>query len=243
MAKKVIQKQKDNRARVWSFIVYPESAPQNWRDVLDKYHLAWVESPLHDKDKNPDGSVKKPHWHIVIFFEGKKSFEQIQEITSQVNAPIPQKVANPKGLVRYLIHMDNPEKYQYKREEILCHGGADIEKYFELSMSSRNEVLKEAMEFITDSEIDNYADFIVYCLKHNENDWFDIAVNHNTLAINKLIDAIYQRNHPKYDEPKNGSLDEKVAQVKQMRKDGVKWSVIVDTLGISLATAKRYLKK
>ncbi|WP_263851819.1 hypothetical protein [Ligilactobacillus salivarius] len=24
MAKKVIQKQKDNRARVWSFIVYPE---------------------------------------------------------------------------------------------------------------------------------------------------------------------------------------------------------------------------
>ena len=25
----------DVRARAWTFIVYPESAPENWRDVLD----------------------------------------------------------------------------------------------------------------------------------------------------------------------------------------------------------------
>ena len=42
---------------------------------------------------------------------------------------------------------------------------------------------------------------------------------------------------------KNGSLDEKVAQVKEMRKKGIKLAVIADTVGISLATVKRYLKK
>ena len=72
---------KDDRARTWTFIVYPESAPQNWRELLDECHVSWVESPLHDKDVNPDGTVKKPHWHIILLFDGNKSYEQVKEIS------------------------------------------------------------------------------------------------------------------------------------------------------------------
>ena len=44
---------KDGRARAWTFLVYPDSAPENWRDILDTtVCVPWVESPLHD----PDGS-------------------------------------------------------------------------------------------------------------------------------------------------------------------------------------------
>ncbi|MFK5220012.1 Rep family protein [Lactococcus cremoris] len=28
-------KKVDSRARNWSLVVYPESAPENWRDILD----------------------------------------------------------------------------------------------------------------------------------------------------------------------------------------------------------------
>lgn len=66
-----MEKSKDQRARMWTFVVYPESAPENWRDILSDYHIPWVESPLHDKDVNPDGEVKKAHWHIILFFDGK----------------------------------------------------------------------------------------------------------------------------------------------------------------------------
>lgn len=38
------------KGRDWTFIVYPESAPENWREILDETHLRWIESPLHDKD-------------------------------------------------------------------------------------------------------------------------------------------------------------------------------------------------
>lgn len=237
-----MSKNKDQRARSWTFPLYPESAPENWREILDEYHVPWVESPLHDKDINPDGELKKAHWHIVLFFDGKKSFEQIKEITDALNAPIPQKTANPKGLVRYLIHMDTPEKYQYKREEIVCHCGAEIDEYFALSSSSRRVVFGEMVDFIMDSEIDNYADFLLYCRKHSEDEWFDIAVNHNTLAINKLLDAIYQKNNPK-NKTKTVSLGEKVSQAKEMKNQGVKLAVIADTLGISRATLYRYLNK
>ena len=59
----------DGRYRQWTIVVYPESAPADWRDKLNG--LQWVESPLHDKDTNPDGSVKKQHWHIMIFLDRK----------------------------------------------------------------------------------------------------------------------------------------------------------------------------
>ncbi|HDT7711324.1 TPA: replication protein, partial [Enterococcus faecium] len=52
------RKTKDERTRNWTFVVYPESAPENWREFLDELHVPWVESPLHDKDVNPDGELK-----------------------------------------------------------------------------------------------------------------------------------------------------------------------------------------
>ena len=233
---------KDVRARTWTFILYPESAPENWRDILDGYHIPWVESPLHDKDVNPDGTVKKAHRHVILLFDGKKSFEQVKDITDALNAPIPQKTANTKGLVRYLIHMDNPEKHQYKREDIICHSGADIERYFEVSMSSRTAILRDIMQFIRDSELDNYSDFIGYCLDNEEYEWFNIATNYNTLAINKLLDAMYQKHNPKNKNVlKSVNLEEKVTQAKEMKKKGVKVAVIADTLGVSRVTVYKYL--
>ena len=43
---------KNGRYRNWSWIVYPESAPENWRSLLDETGEKWIESPLHDKDIN-----------------------------------------------------------------------------------------------------------------------------------------------------------------------------------------------
>ncbi|MGZ7899602.1 Rep family protein [Ligilactobacillus salivarius] len=235
------EKKKDNRARTWTFIVYPESVPNNWRELLDSYHIPWVESPLHDKDVNPDGTIKKPHWHVILMFDGKKSYEQIKEITDSLNAPVPQKTANPKGLVRYLIHMDNPEKYQYSREDIVCHSGAEVEQYFQLSSASRLQILKEMIIFIKDSRFENYLDFLAYCIENGEDEWLDIAVNHNTLALSKVIDSVYQKNHPKT--PQTDYKQTVVAKAKEMARQGTSQRVIADTLGISPATVNRYLKK
>lgn len=41
------------KGRDWAFVVYPESAPENWREILDETRMRWIESPLHDKDFNP----------------------------------------------------------------------------------------------------------------------------------------------------------------------------------------------
>lgn len=225
------EKKKDTRARVWALIVYPESAPKNWRDILDGYHVPWIESPLHDKDKNPDGTTKKPHWHIMLKFEGKKSYQQVKEIADSIKAPIPQKVASPVGQVRYMIHMDNPEKYQYKREDIIAHSGADVDGYFEVSATAKNRILWEMMNYIIKNKVTSYAQFMVYIQSTGNRDWFDIAVNRNTLALKTLIDSNFQ----------DFKRQDPLIQAQQMHEKGYSIREIASFLGISKSTIQRYL--
>lgn len=178
------------KGRDWAFIVYPESAPENWREVLDETRMRWVESPLHDKDFNPDGTPKKPHWHVMLSADGPITLKAINKIIEPLNTPAPQKVGSGRGMIRYFIHLDNPEKAQYSKDELVGHCGADVESYFELTKTSKMAVMKDIVTFIYDNEIDNYADFLMICIKHSD-DWFDVATNYNTLAINKMIDGMW----------------------------------------------------
>lgn len=189
------KKNKVVKGRDWTFIVYPESAPKNWREILDQTHLEWIESPLHDSDVNPNGSKKKPHWHILIRFEGPVTAKRVKDIIEPLNGPIPQRVGSAKGMVRYFAHLDNPEKHRYKVEDIIPHNGADIADYFKLTASQNIVAIKQIFKFIKKKEIDNYIDFLNSCLEYGNDDWFDIAINHNTLAINKMLDAMWQKKH------------------------------------------------
>lgn len=147
----------DNRKRAWSFFVYPDSAPENWEQRLDG--LNWVKSPLHDKDVNPDGSIKKPHWHILIVFEGKKSFQQVKLITDELNSPHPQYVESVKGLVRYMAHLDNPEKATYNKYDIVSHG-IEIDSYIN-SSADVDALMREIEVYCRDNQIYEYGDLVL----------------------------------------------------------------------------------
>lgn len=191
-------KKKILKGRDWTFIVYPESAPENWRSYLDDTHMRWIESPLHDKDVNPDGELKKAHWHILLSADGPITEHAVESIIAPLNCPHPKKVGSARGLVRYMTHMDNPEKYQYDINDIVAHNGADVASYFELTMTNKLRIMKEIVTFIYDEEIDNYADFLMLAIEKSD-DWFNVAVNYNTLAINKLIDGVWQKKKYKDD--------------------------------------------
>ena len=33
----------ETRTRTWTFVLYEDSAPENWRDIIDELHVEWVE--------------------------------------------------------------------------------------------------------------------------------------------------------------------------------------------------------
>ncbi|MCX4270580.1 MAG: replication protein [Lachnospiraceae bacterium] len=187
MSEKKSRVTKDDRTRNWTFVAYPESVPQNWRDILDEQHIQWIESPLHDKDLNADGEAKKAHWHILVMFEGNKSFEQIKELTEQIHATIPQKCASVKGLVRYMAHLDNPEKVQYDRGAIIGHGGVDVAEYLKPTSSSRYQLIGEMMDFVRDNDIIELEDLAYYARTERFDDWFPLLCDNSAYIMGEFI--------------------------------------------------------
>lgn len=182
-------KKKDDRTRNWSFILYPESAPANWRDRLDGLHIKWAVSPLHDHDINDDGSPKKAHYHIVLLYDGNKSYEQIKEITDSLGQPIPQKVQNIRGVIRYLAHIDNPEKAQYDKDSIEGHGGIDIQSYLRAQSTDRYSILREMTEYIREHDIIEYCDLVDVALSEHYEDWFPLLADTNCMYISSYISS------------------------------------------------------
>ena len=101
------------KKRNWGFVVYPESAPSDWREQLQATGLQCAISPIHDKDLNPDGTPKKAHHHVIAVFNGPTSYGVVKALTDKLKQPIPQALESVRGNYRYFTHKDNPEKYQY----------------------------------------------------------------------------------------------------------------------------------
>lgn len=179
------KKSTDDRARNWTFILYPESAPNNWKGILQEQHLNFAVSPCHDKDINPTGEPKKAHYHVLLVFDGKKSYSQIEKITKSLNATIPQKVANTIGLIRYFVHIDNPEKYQYNVNDIYNYGTIDIIKPFETS-ASRYEAIREMIAYIDDNNVTEFFELLKYASLENEV-WFRCLSDNSSYIINQYI--------------------------------------------------------
>lgn len=180
---------RDDRTRNWNLIVYPDSAPENWRDILDGYHITWVESPLHDKDINPTGEPKKAHWHVTLLFEGNKSFEQILEMIKPLNCTIPEKCHNASSYIRYMAHLDNPEKAQYDKNLIIGHGGVDLSLYLASRSSERYFIIRQMQRYIREKGFTEYGDFLDYASEEHFDDWYPLLCDNCSYVIRSYINS------------------------------------------------------
>lgn len=182
------EKSSDGRARVWAAIVYPESAPENWRQILDDEHIEWAESPLHEFDVNEStGEVKKPHWHIVLAFEGKKSYEQVCDILSPLNCTVPQRCHSIKGAVRYMAHLDNPEKYQYSPSAIVGHGGFDVAAQLVATSARRYELIRDMQSWCFREDCNEFADLMDYAAREHFDDWYPLLCDSCAFVMTQFL--------------------------------------------------------
>ena len=176
------------RARNWIFIVYPESAPENWYDQVSSLGVPYACSPLHDKDVNDDGTPKKPHWHLLLAFHGKQSSTQIKLIAKALGTSVFKKCHDTRATCRYFLHMDNPEKAPYNRQDIRAGGGFDLENALKMTTSEVEAIMGEVERLIFDNGISEYADL----LESVPEEW-KTTVRHNTIHFRSLVNSIRHR--------------------------------------------------
>lgn len=193
MASKEYEKKRaGTRTRNWAIIVYPESAPENWREILNELYIQWVESPLHDKDLNADGEPKKAHYHIMLAFPNPVPYERALAVTEALNTVVPQKVTGTKGCIRYMAHIDNPEKHQYNVSEIVGHGGFDVGVMFKATSSDRHEIIGEMMDFVDDNLITSFADLCRFARRNKRDTWFPLLCDNSAIVMKEYVKAVWR---------------------------------------------------
>ena len=183
-------KRKGERTRNWMFIMYPDSAPENWRDILNDQHVQIAVSPLHDRDVNATGEPKKSHWHVVLAYESVKTKEQVQEVADALNATEVKKVQSLSGMLRYLTHMDNPEKAQYDKEDIISFGGMDVQHII-MTSSDKTLMLEQIMDWIDENRCTKFTMLMRYA-RTCKHEWFEMLAQGYTLVITAYIKDMWR---------------------------------------------------
>jgi hypothetical protein len=176
------------KKRNWAFVGYPESLPEDWKNILRETGLQCAISPLHDKDLDPTGETKKPHYHVIACYSGPTSYNVVKALTDRLNAPGPQALEQVRGYYRYLTHKDNPEKAQYSENEIETINGFCIMDFVELTKSEVLSIKRELQMMIRDADILEYSDFMDLLQDSEMIQQYDVA-SCNTYFFEKYISS------------------------------------------------------
>lgn len=193
------EKRKEERGRNWWLVLYPESLPSDWLDKFKEIKCKIVLSPFHDKDFNADGTPKKPHYHIVLMFSSNKSLAQITGLIKSIigvsttgsifgiaNIAKNCIIHDITQAIRYLSHMDNPEKCQYNSADIQCFNGADI---LALLKANRSETLNMQIaieEYIEQNKITDLC-LLSKALRYEHIDWYEYLTRQATYYFTNFI--------------------------------------------------------
>lgn len=173
------------RTRNYATIVYPESAPSNWLEVLEEMHIQALVSPLHDRDILPTGEPKKAHYHVILLFESVKTMKQAREAIAKIAGVGCEPVNGLRGYARYLCHLDSPDKASYEVSEVLAFGGLDYLDMIGLP-TDRYRVIGEMMDFCEGNGILEFCDLLDYA-RVRQQEWFRILCDSGTFVMREYL--------------------------------------------------------
>lgn len=178
---------KSNQVRTRNFatVIYLDSAPSNWQEILSDLHVQAFVSPYHDKDKNPNNENKKPHYHVMIMYDGKKSIEQAKENFDKIGGVGCEIVNSTRGYARYLCHLDNPDKEQYSIQDVKSFGGADYMSIINL-VTDKYIIIGEMQDFC---EKYNITSFYILCnyARKNRSDWYRALCDNSAFYMKEYL--------------------------------------------------------
>jgi hypothetical protein len=183
--KKSTKKSPPPRSNYYATTVYLESVNPQWLQILEDTHIQTFVSPYHDKDINPTGEPKKPHYHVLLMFDSLKSSNQAKEIFDSINGVGVEMVNSIRGYSRYLCHLDNPEKAQYEKEDVKCLSGADYITIIGLQ-TDKYVIMGEMQDFC---EKYNIVSFYLLCkyARQKRSDWYRALCDNSSFYMKEYL--------------------------------------------------------
>lgn len=179
------------KSKYFCCLLYPDSTTYDVDKVikcLAEEHLTFALSPIHDRDVEDDGSLKKPHYHLLLAYSSATTLNNIRSWIHVCGMPESELhsvrvCASGVGYFRYLTHKDNPEKVQYDDKDIrVFNDSAELFKKFSKSLSEKIDDLVRIFQIVDELNTISFHTLIQY-LMLNERDLFKMLTSSSALAI------------------------------------------------------------
>lgn len=197
------------KARYFTFLLYPESIPSDWELKLELLGVPIAISPLHDRDKSEveEQKYKKPHYHVIYVSKNPVTADsvrmKIKRSLGDNSVALVQIIRTSiENTYLYLTHESKDaiekKKYVYDKADITLLSNFDIDRYLTLDVEEKDDMLNEVCDLIDEYDIANMRELRRFVKLHGaEHGLPSIKIINSVLRshtglIRLYFDAVYQ---------------------------------------------------
>ena len=214
-----------DKARYFTFLLYPDSLPEDWEMKLESIGVPIAISPLHDKDLSDvkGQKYKKAHYHVIYVAKNPVTADSVRKriqrtLGNKSVAMVQIVVQSMENMYLYLTHESKDaiakNKRVYDKKDIKLLNNFDIDRYITLDVEDKDDMLNDVCDLIDEHGLANIRElrrFIkVHGAKHNLPSMkiINSVLRSHTGLIRLYFDAVYQeRKYGRSDiDPETGEL-------------------------------------
>lgn len=196
------------KARYFTFLLYPESIPEDWELKLETLGVPIAISPLHDKDKSDiEGQqYKKPHYHVIYIAKNPVTADsvrwKIKKLLGEKSLAMVQIALSVENAYLYLTHESKDaiakKKHVYDKADIKLINNFDIDRYVTLDVEEKAELFNVVVSLIRAYTLQNIFDLYDFIDENGEAYGLTINLVNEVIAgktgfMKLLFDGAYQR--------------------------------------------------
>lgn len=198
-----------DKARYFTFLLYPESIPDDWKMQLEMIGIPMAISPLHDRDKsNVEGQeYKKAHYHVIYVAANPVTTHSVRKriqraLGNESVAKVQVIKQSVENMYLYLTHESKDaiakNKYKYNKKDIKLLNNFDIDRYVVLDVEDKDEMLNDVCDMIDEHGLANIRELRRFVKEHGTEynlpsmKIINSVLRSHTGLIRLYFDAVYQ---------------------------------------------------
>lgn len=215
-----------DKARYFTFLLYPESIPEDWEMKLESIGLPIAISPLHDKDlSGVEGQkYKKAHYHVIYVAKNPVTAESVRLkikrcLGDQSIAKVQIVVQSMENIYLYLTHESKDaiakNKVKYPKKDIKLINNFDVDRYITLDVEDKDDMFNDVCDLIDDHGLANIRELRRFVKLHGSEHGLpsmkvvNSVLRSHTGLIRLYFDAVYQER--RYG---RGDVDKETGEIK-----------------------------
>lgn len=209
-----------DKSRYFTFLLYPESIPEDWKSKLELIGVPIAVSPFHDMDEKIDKSkwtpddvvrngkhYKKPHYHVVYVAKNPVTADSVRYKIKQILgdrsvAKVQIVIRSMASMYAYLTHESKDaiekKKHKYNKQDITLINNFDIDRYISLDVEDKDDMLNTVCDLIDEYGLANIRELKRFVKVHGSEHALpsmkiiNSVLRAHTALVRLYFDAVYQ---------------------------------------------------